>query len=343
VAGETAAGLGRVPPPPVTGELLGVPGDVADLLPGLRAFAIPMRTRFRGITVREGALIEGPAGWGEFSPFADYGPRECARWLACAVEAATAGWPPPVRDQVPVNVTVPAVGPAQAHALVAASGCRTAKVKVAERGQSLADDVARVEAVRDALGPAGKIRVDANAAWDVGQAERALRELRRFGLEYAEQPCPTLADLAELRLRTDVPVAADESIRRAEDPLAVRAAGAADIVVVKAQPLGGVRAALAVASACGLPVVVSSAVETSVGLAAGLALAAALPELPYACGLATMSLLTGDVTGDPLAEEEGALRVRRPAADAERLSAWETDPAPWRARALAAAQWLAAA
>ena len=327
----------------MTGELLGVPGDVADLLPGLRAFAIPMRTRFRGITVREGALIEGPAGWGEFSPFADYGPRECARWLACAVEAATVGWPAPVRDQVPVNVTVPAVGPAQAHALVAASGCRTAKVKVAERGQSLADDVARVEAVRDALGPAGKIRVDANAAWDVGQAERALGELHRFGLEYAEQPCPTLADLAELRLRTDVPVAADESIRRAEDPLAVRAAGAADIVVVKAQPLGGVRAALAVASACGLPVVVSSAVETSVGLAAGLALAAALPELPYACGLATMSLLTGDVTGDPLAEEEGALRVRRPAADAERLSAWETDPAPWRARALAAAQWLAAA
>jgi O-succinylbenzoate synthase len=318
-------------------------GDAADLLPGLRAFAIPMRTRFRGITVREGALIEGPAGWGEFSPFADYGPRECARWLACAVEAATVGWPPPVRDKVPVNVTVPAVGPQQAHALVAASGCRTAKVKVAERGQSLADDVARVEAVRDALGNAGKIRVDANAAWDVGQAERALRELRRFGLEYAEQPCPTLDDLAELRRRVDVPVAADESIRRAEDPLAVRAAGAADIVVVKAQPLGGVRAALAVAEACGLPVVVSSAVETSVGLAAGVALAAALPELGYACGLATMSLLSGDVTDDPLVAAEGALPVRRPVLAAERLSQWETDPAPWRARALAAAQWLDAA
>jgi len=320
-----------------------VQDQVAGLLDSMRAFAIPMRTRFRGITVREGALIEGPAGWGEFSPFAGYGPRECARWLACAVEAATAGWPPPVRDQVPVNVTVPAVGPQQAHALVAASGCRTAKVKVAERGQSLADDVARVEAVRDALGAAGNIRVDANAAWDVGQAERALRELRRFGLEYAEQPCPTLDDLAELRRRVDVPVAADESIRRAEDPLAVRAAGAADIVVVKAQPLGGVRAALAVAEACGLPVVVSSAVETSVGLAAGVALAAALPELGYACGLATMSLLTGDVTDDPLAAAGGALPVRRPAVAAERLSAWETDPAPWRARALAAAQWLEAA
>jgi O-succinylbenzoate synthase len=313
---------------------------VADLLPGLRAFAIPMATRFRGITVREGALIEGPAGWGEFSPFAEYGPAECARWLACALEAAVTGWPAPARTQVPVNVTVPAVGPARAHAIVAGSGCRTAKVKVAERGQPPGADVARVEAVRDALGPDGRIRVDANGAWSVDQAERALRELGRFGLEYAEQPCATLAELARLRRRVDVPVAADESIRRAEDPLAVRAAGAADIVVLKAQPLGGVRAALAVADACGLPVVVSSAVETSVGLAAGVALAAALPELGYACGLATMSLLTADVTSAPLAAIGGALPVRRPAVDAGQLAACAADPAPWRARVLAAAAYL---
>ena len=315
-------------------------GRVAELLPSVRAFAIPMRTRFRGITVREGALIEGPSGWAEFSPFADYGPRECARWLACALEAATGGWPAPVRGQIPVNVTVPAVGPRQAHAIVAASGCRTAKVKVAERGQPPGADTARVQAVRDALGPDGRIRVDANGAWDVDQAERALRELARFGLEYAEQPCATLAELAELRRRVDVPVAADESIRRADDPLAVRAAGAADIVVLKAQPLGGVRAALAVAEACGLPVVVSSAVETSVGLAAGVALAAALPDLPYACGLATMSLLTQDVTAAPLVAQDGALPVRRPAVDAERLAACEADPAPWRARMMAAAPYL---
>ena len=145
----------------------------AGLLKTARAFAIPMRTRFRGITLREGALIEGPAGWGEFSPFAEYGPRECARWLACALEAAVTGWPEPVRDRVPVNVTVPAVGPEQARAIVAGSGCRTAKVKVAEPGQPESADLARVEAVRDALGPAGKIRVDANAAWDVDQAARA--------------------------------------------------------------------------------------------------------------------------------------------------------------------------
>jgi O-succinylbenzoate synthase len=316
-------------------------GDqVAAVLPGLRAFAIPMRTRFRGITVREGALIEGPAGWAEFSPFAEYGPRECARWLGCALEAATTGWPVPVRQRIPVNVTVPAVGPEQAHAIVSGSGCRTAKVKVAERGQPLTADIARVEAVRDALGPGGKIRVDANGGWDTGEAERALRQLAAFGLEYAEQPCPTLDELAALRRRVDVPVAADESIRRAQDPLAVRAAGAADIVVLKVQPLGGVRAALRVAEACGLPVVVSSAVETSVGLAAGVALAAALPELRYACGLATMSLLTGDVTAVSLAEEGGALPVIRPGFDAGRLAEWETDPAPWRARVQAAARYL---
>jgi o-succinylbenzoate synthase len=299
-----------------------------------------MRTRFRGITVREGALIEGPAGWAEFSPFAEYGPRESARWLAAALEAAWDGWPAPVRDRVPVNVTVPAVGPGHAHRIVSSSGCRTAKVKVAERGQPASADIARVEAVRDALGRDGRIRVDANGGWDTGTAARMLGELGRFGLEYAEQPCATLDELAALRRLVDVPVAADESIRRAEDPLAVRAAGAADIVVLKAQPLGGVRTALRVAEACGLPAVVSSAVESSVGLAAGVALAAALPELPYACGLATMSLLEGDVTAEPLAEEGGSLPVRRPTLDQQRIEAWQADPAPWRSRVSAAAEFL---
>jgi o-succinylbenzoate synthase len=320
----------------------GLREQLADVLPAVRAFAIPMRTRFRGITVREGALIEGPRGWGEFSPFPEYGPRECARWLACALEAAAGGWPEPVRDLVGVNVTVPAVPPQRAREIVAASGCRTAKIKVAEAGQSEAEDIARVEAVREAIGPAGRIRVDANGAWNVDQAERMLRTLSAFGLEYAEQPCPSLAELAELRRRVDVPVAADESIRRAEDPLAVRAAGAADIVVLKAQPLGGVRAALHVAQACGLPVVVSSAVESSVGLAAGVALAAALPELAYDCGLATLSLLAGDVAAAPLAAQDGMLPVRTAPVDLRRLSAWEADPAPWRARMLAAAEYLPA-
>jgi o-succinylbenzoate synthase len=315
--------------------------QLAAALPAVRAFAIPMRTRFRGITVREGALIQGPAGWGEFSPFAEYGPRECARWLACALEAAFTPWPRALRDQVAVNVIVPAVGPQRAAEIVAASGCRTAKVKVAERGQAEADDIARVAAVRAALGPAGRIRVDANGGWDVDQAARMLGALAEFGLEYAEQPCASLAEMARLRRRVGVPLAADESIRRAEDPLAVRAAGAADIVVLKVQPLGGVRCALRVARACGLPVVVSSAVESSVGLAAGLALAAALPELPYDCGLATMSLLSADVTAAPLAEQDGVLPVRAAAPDPKRLAAVESDPAPWRSRMAAAGKFLA--
>ena len=316
-------------------------GDlVAELLPTLRAFAIPMPTRFRGTTLREGALLHGPAGWGEFSPFPEYGPRECARWLSCALEAAVRGWPAPVRDRVPVNVTVPAVDPDQARVIVARSGCRTAKVKVAEPGQTESDDIARVAAVRDAIGSDGKVRVDANGGWDVDQAERMLRALAAFDLEYAEQPCGTLDELAALRFRVGVPLAADESIRRAEDPLAVRAAGAADIVVLKAQPLGGVRAALDIAASCGLPVVVSSAVETSVGLAAGVALAAALPELDYACGLATMSLLSGDVTASPLAEADGELPVRAAVVDPDELGRYEVDPARWRARLLAAAEFL---
>ncbi len=313
---------------------------LSELLPTLRAFAIPMRNRFRGITVREGAVLHGPAGWGEFSPFAEYGPAESSRWLASAIEAATVGWPPPLRHSVGVNVTVPAVGPEAAYKIVASSGCRTAKVKVAEAGQASSDDVDRVAAVRDALGGSGKIRVDANGGWDVDQAASMLGRLAKYGLEYAEQPCASLGELAALRKRTHVPLAADESIRKASDPLAVRAAGAADIVVLKVAPLGGVRQALAVAAGCELPVVVSSAVESSVGLAAGVALAAALPALDYDCGLATMNLLTGDVTADPLLPAGGMLPVRPSIVDFERIAQWESDPQPWRGRALAAAAYL---
>jgi O-succinylbenzoate synthase len=295
-----------------------------------------MRTRFRGITRREGVLIHGPAGWGEFSPFAEYGPKECARWLAAAREAACDGWPAPVRDRIPVNVTVPAVDPERAFAIAKVSGCRTAKVKVAERGQGDGDDIARVEAVREAMGRSGKVRIDVNGAWPVEHAVRMIKTLDRFDLEYVEQPCASLAELAQVRRRVDVPIAADESIRRAEDPLKVRAAEAADVAVLKVQPLGGVAAALRVAEACGLPVVVSSAVETSAGLAAGVALAAALPALPFACGLATLSLLEGDVAADPLAAERGELPVRRPVVDEAALSRYEADDdevvAGWRRR-----------
>ncbi|MEP6695872.1 MAG: o-succinylbenzoate synthase [Pseudonocardiales bacterium] len=290
-------------------------------------YSIPMRTRFRGIDVREGMLLRGPAGWGEFSPFLEYPPQVARRWLAAAREAADDGWPSPLRDRVPVNVTVPAVGPAQAARIVRESGgCRTAKVKVAEAGQPLSADVDRVAAVRDAIGPAGSVRVDANGGWSVEEAVSAILALSRFGLEYVEQPCRSLHEMARVRRRVDVLLAADESVRNAEDPLRVAGLAAADIVVLKVQPLGGVRAALAVAQTCGLPVVVSSALETSVGIAAGVALAAALPELPYACGLGTGQLLAGDVVTESLLPVDGALPVRRPAVDPAALLTWQAPP-----------------
>jgi O-succinylbenzoate synthase len=301
-------------------------------------YSVRMRNRFRGLDVRDGMLVRGPMGWGEFSPFWDYDLAESRRWWAAAEEAACGGWPEPLRDSVPVNVTVPAVDADRAHAIATASGCRTAKVKVAEPGQSPAEDLARVEAVRDALGPRGAIRVDANAAWDVDTAVARIAELDRVGLEYVEQPCPTLEDLIALRRRIDVRIAADEVVRRAADPLRVDLREACDVVVLKVQPLGGVRAALRVAEAHGLPCVVSSALESSVGIAAGVALAAALPELPFACGLATVALFEGDVTSATLLPVDGALPVRRPDPDLlARVAATPEVEARWRDR-LAAVQ-----
>jgi O-succinylbenzoate synthase len=286
---------------------------------------IPMRVRFRRQDRRSALLIRGDAGWGEFSPFPEYDDRVASRWLAAAREAADVGWPEPHRTRIPVNTTVPAVGPEQAHAMVIASGCSTAKVKVAEPGQTLAEDEARVEAVRAALGPAGRMRVDANAAWTVDDAEAALRVLGRYDLEYAEQPVLTLEEMAALRRRVDVRLAADESIRTAADPMRVAGLEAADVVVLKVQPLGGVRACLRIAAGCGLPVVVSSAIETSVGIAAGLALAAALPELPYACGLGTVPLIDGDVCSSPLVPVDGMLPVGAVEPDPDLLARWAAD------------------
>lgn len=303
----------------------------------MKVFAIPLHHRFRGIEVREGVLLQGDSGWGEWSPFLEYDARVAEPWLRCAEEAAAGDWPEPVRRRVPVNVTVPAVGPEQAHRIAAAGGCRTAKVKVAEPGQSPADDEARLESVRDALGADAAIRVDANGAWTVEEAVTAIRSLDRAagGLEYVEQPCASVEDLAAVRRRVDVPIAADESIRRAEDPYRVRDLDAADVAVLKVQPLGGVRACLRIAEDIGLPVVVSSALETSVGIAAGVALAAALPELPYACGLATVQLLTADVAAEPLLPVDGFLPAAAPRVDPHALDLLTARPEReehWRAR-----------
>jgi O-succinylbenzoate synthase len=276
------------------------------------AYAVPLRRRFRGLTVRSGLLVRGPAGWGEFSPFDDYSAPQVLPWWRSTYEAAWIGWPPPVRDRIPVNATVPAVPADDVAAVLAAfPGCTTAKVKVAEAGETEGDDLERVAAVRDVLGPGGRIRIDANTGWDARTAARRLAALDRAagGLEYAEQPCPSIDELALLRRLTHVPIAADESIRRSSDPMAVVRAGAADIAVLKVAPLGGVRACLRLAERLGLPVVVSSALESSVGMAAGLALAAALPELPYACGLGTVGLFERDVVDVSLLPVDGYLPV----------------------------------
>ncbi|MGQ4561809.1 o-succinylbenzoate synthase [Dermabacteraceae bacterium P7054] len=299
------------------------------------AFSIPMTLRFRGITRREGVLLHGISGWGEFSPFSEYGTAESANWLRCAVEAATCDYPEMRRGEVGVNVTVPVVAPEHAHRIVSESGARTAKVKVADARSSLPEDAERLRAVRDALGPQGKIRVDANAAWDVAEASAALEVLEQAagGLEYAEQPCPSLEELAELRRRIAVPIAADESIRRAGDPERAIAMEAADVVVVKVQPLGGVRRCLALAAASPVRVVVSSALETSIGLYTGYRLAAALESLDLDCGLGTASLLGADVLAEPLRPTAGSLAVPqvRPVAEARAVAAVAADETTARA------------
>jgi O-succinylbenzoate synthase len=304
---------------------------LSDLLADARVVALPMVTRFRGITMREALITRGPRGWTEFSPFVEYDDEEASAWLAAAIDFGWGDDPELVRDEVGVNATVPAVPAGDVASVLARfPGCRTAKVKVAEAGQRLADDVARVAAVREVLGAEGRIRVDANALWNVDEAEHAIHALAPYDLEYVEQPCTTVEELAEVRERVkymDIPIAADESVRKASDPLAVARAGAADVLIVKAQPLGGIRAAREIIALAGLPVVISSAIDTSVGLAMGAMLAASVPRLEYDCGLGTAALLAADVTREPLTPVAGRIAVRRVDADESLLREHAADAA----------------
>ena len=258
------------------------------------------------------SLLRGPAGWGECSPLPGY-PSDPLRCRQAAVAAATTGSPPAVRDHVPVNALVD--GPFSVQAL------RTypaVKVKVRD-----AAGLALVAAVRDAVDPQVAVRVDANGAWDVDTAVMMISRLAGHDLEYVEQPVATLDDLARVRRRVSVPVAADECVRSVDDARRLKVLGAADVIVLKQQPLGGVRAALDVADAAGVPAVVSSMMETSVGIAAGVALAAALPDLPHACGLATLDAIAGDVTHDSLVPVDGVLAVRPVAPDDDLLARYQ--------------------
>jgi O-succinylbenzoate synthase len=285
------------------------------LLASARVVTLPLSTRFRGVDFREAVLFEGTEGWSEFSPFTEYPDDEAATWLAAAVDFGWSAPPLLLRNSIMVNATLPAVGPERVAAVLDRfAGCRTVKVKVAEPSQTLAEDVERVRAAREYLGPDGRLRVDANGGWTMDEAERAIHAFSEFDLEYVEQPCLDVEELVELRRRIlylDIPIAADESVRKAADPLAVARAGAADLLVVKAQPLGGIAAALRLVADAGLPAVVSSALDTSVGISMGAHLAAALPSLEYDCGLGTAALLAADVTDAPLLPVAGAIPVRR--------------------------------
>jgi o-succinylbenzoate synthase len=311
-------------------------------------FALPLRRSFRGTVLREGMLIKGPSGWGEFAPFDDYSDEAAARWLDSALEAAFGSFPAAVRTEIEVNAIVPDVASADAAALareaVLERGCRTVKIKVGS--PSLADDEARVASVRDVLDTVlgrgrGAIRIDANGAWDVTRGAVALKRLGAYGIEYVEQPCRDADEMRELRRLVDVPFAADESIRTAADPRAVRVREIADIAVLKAAPLGGAAALLEVAEGLDMPVVVSGSLDSSVGLDSGIAAAAALPELPFACGFGTGALLAADVVTEPRVPAGGALAVSRTQPDLSALlearDRMPEDRAAWWRQRLAAA------
>lgn len=297
-----------------------LPAAAREFLEGIDrilVYSIPMRVRFRGIDVREGLLLHGENGWGECAPFWDYDPCESSEWLLCALEAARTPFPRPRRQKVALNVTIPVICAEDARQRVLqAPQCATAKVKVADSRSSLALDCERVEMVAQTLaelhGSQGSVRVDANGAWDretaltwMAQLNEAARVLG--GLEYVEQPCMAVEDLAWLRRKQDVPVAADESIRRAEDPLKVARLQAADVAVIKIAPLGGGRRIMRLAHELSMPLVISSALETSFGLDYAARIACSMEEEPRACGLGTGSLLAGDTAVIPARIDEGCM------------------------------------
>lgn len=286
-------------------------------------YSIAMNQKFRGITNREGILFRGKKRWAEFSPFLEYSDAQVVPWLQAAVEYANADLPETKRSLIPVNVTIPAVSAEVAGGIVRNSGgCQSAKVKVCTPGQSLANEVDRLEAVRQVLGPNGKIRIDVNGGWSSSEAIRNIKVLDQAagGLEYVEQPCRSLAELAEVRKAVQVPIAADESIRNSADPLRAIAQAAADVLIFKVQPLGGISRCLELAEQVKKPIVVSSALETTVGLTTGLHLAGLLSDLPYACGLATHQLLTADVCFQDITVNAGQIALNLAEVDVAKLS-----------------------
>ena len=302
---------------------------LAELASSARLVSLPLRVKFRGVLEREVMLFEGPNGWTEWSPFVEYEDAEAATWLAAAIEFGWGTSPAPKTTQIRVNATLPAVPTEKVAEVLDRFGAfNTVKIKVAEPGQSIDDDVERIIAAHEAH-PAARIRLDANGGFTVDQAVDLVQRLAEagIGLEYFEQPVATSAELAEARIRLNrlgVQVAADESVRKVSDPLAVAMAGAADLLVLKAQPLGGVGAAAAIANEAGLPWVVSSALESSIGISMGAHLASLNPR-DVAHGLGTLNLFAGDVCDEPLRPIDGLLEVKRVVPSESRLQIFKAE------------------
>ncbi len=311
---------------------------VSDLLAQARVLSVPMRVKFRGVTHREVMVFEGPHGWTEWSPFLEYDDQEAAVWLRAALEFGFAPAPRLIRSAIYINATLAAVSPDRVEEQLAAFGSfRTVKVKVAAPGQSIEEDLARVRRVRE-LHPQAAIRLDANGGYDVETAIEVAKQLalESIDLEYFEQPVKTIDELVAVRsklTRIGVKVAADESVRKVSDPLAVAQAGAADVLVIKAQPLGGISSSIEITNRAKLPVTVSSALETSIGISMGLHLAAAIEVESFDAGLGTVALLADDVCEEPFIAEHSMLYVNRAvpseaklaklASDSERVDWWQ--------------------
>ena len=295
--------------------------SLEEALASLRVVALPMKTKFRGLQIRETALIQGSAGWGEFAPFIEYDARESTPWLESAIEAATTNFPSGMRSSIPVNATIPASDDEGEIEKILSwyPGVNTVKIKV---GTGIREDLVRIARVRKHV-PNARIRVDVNGSWNVDDAVFNIRtiygEVAGTFLEYVEQPVATLEELKELkeRLIVDVKIAGDEVLRKAIDPFEIDLEGAIDVLMLKVSPLGGIDRSLKLAAHHKLPVVVSSALESAVGISHGLRLASVIPDLEYACGLATSALFVSDVGTIPIAN--GVMSVSAPEIDDERL------------------------
>ena len=295
-----------------------------EALASLRVLALPMRTTFRSLDIRETALFKGENGWGEFAPFVEYSDQESLQWLESAIEAADKALSPALRESIPINATVPASNDeAEIEQILSwYPGVDTAKIKV---GTGIKEDLARIAAVRKHL-PKAKIRIDVNGSWSVKEALSniiAIYEVTGDLLEYVEQPVASLDELKQLKegMSVDVKIAGDEVLRKAKDPFAISLDGAIDILMLKVSPLGGIKRAMDLASHHKLPVVISSALESAVGISYGLALAARVPNLDYACGLGTSALFNQDISDIPIVN--GAIKATSYPIDLDRVERYE--------------------